>query len=111
MLEGQCVPETTPLPQDFVTAGCPGGEMRQVQTTKKYKWADKTRIDWQPIDMTSDVTPALPQSHAFQRATQGIGHYRGRIETDPAGDMWIPVVEVQSVLRNDACVRDPKQCP
>jgi hypothetical protein len=109
---GICQTATSPVPVDYTTDGCQPGDMRPVAKTTKYRWVNKSSgADWTEINMKSDVEPALPTSYAVQTRTQGVGKFKGALQADPVGEMWVPVVEVQSVLRSDACYNDPAQCP
>jgi hypothetical protein len=40
-----------------------------------------------------------------------MGYFKGTAQADPVGEMWVPVVEVQSVLRSESCFNDPATCP
>jgi hypothetical protein len=109
---GNCVTATSPIPVDYTTDGCQSGDMRPVARTTKYRWTSRTSgADWTAINIRTDVDPPMPTAYAVQEQTQGVGYFKGVPQADPVGEMWVPVVEVQSVLRSDACFNDPMKCP
>jgi hypothetical protein len=81
---------------------------------EKFRWVTlSTGGTWQGIDMRTLPVAGLPTSYALQYASRGGGYFQSAREPsyDRIGAMWVPVVEVQSVLRGDECVTDPEWCP
>jgi hypothetical protein len=102
-----------PLPADWTRNGCanPGDAHPFV---RKFRWATlSTGGTWQGIDMRTLPVAGLQTSYALQYASRGGGYFQSAGEPvyDPIGEMWVPVVEVQSVLRGDECVTDAERCP
>jgi hypothetical protein len=109
---GNCETATSPIPAEYTTEGCGAGDMRPVTKTTKYRWVNKaSAADWTEINMKTDVEPALTTAYAIQTRVQGTGYFKGTAQADPVGEMWVPVVEVQSVLRSESCFNDPAICP
>jgi len=88
---------TTYEPPGTSNEGCPAGYVSQGNWT--YAWDDRT-TDWAGIDLTQI---GRPTSYDMRTRTVSGGLYKGQEYWDTPSGVWVPVVEVQSVLR-DECV-------
>jgi hypothetical protein len=113
---GNCQITPDPLPADWTRDGCAGpGDARPF--VKKLRWATlSTGANWQGIDMRGvpNAGPRIDTPYAIQWKSTGGGYFKG--DPNPVFDdamigIWVPVVEVQSVLRGEACMADLARCP
>jgi hypothetical protein len=106
-----CVAMADPLPVGYTRDGCVNSTEAQL-TEKKYRWKEgRVSTGWQPINLKRVPGLNVLHTYALQRQTRAGGYFKGALEFDPQGEMWVSVVEVQSVLRSDACAADRAQCP
>lgn len=66
-----------------------------------FYWQDYT-IDWQPIDLATITDTLLSTSYAVQTQTLSGGQLQGQTYWDAPEAIWVPVIEVQTVMR-DQC--------
>lgn len=73
-----------------------------------FYWEDK-EIDWQPIDLATITDTLLSTSYAVQTQTLSGGQFQGQTYWDAPEAIWVPVIEVQTVMRGQ-CV-ETGVCP
>ncbi len=109
-----CQPQTEPPPVGWTNNTCPPGEARPYR--ERFRWiARSTGANWQGIDMRGvpNAGPRIETPYAIQWKAIGGGYFKGNPTPvfDEVIGIWVPVVEVQSILRGDGCVANLAMCP
>ena len=92
----------------FARDSCPSGQA--VLGIAAFKWVDRTS-SWEGLDLRT-LNMGLPFPFAIQTMSQEFGRVNNQIywSATPSPSIWVPIVEVQSVLRAEDCA-EGGSCP